>query len=241
MRTSILFGVAALVLVPIVSLAASDYLLKLDGVDGETKPARATTVEPARTPATTVAPPATGGTEAGSMYIKIDGVDGESEDGKKGNVDMQWKVEEGEKSAAPGVEPDEIDYDGDSKSATNFGILLGGSDTSDERQKGLDRAEKVILNHATESGVPMESLSLNFTKIEYKYKSDAKLFGFIPMSVLATVEIDETETATVKLPWWSFLVTGVEREEIGRTAKETLSNILKTKHDAVKNAIANVK
>lgn len=219
------FALAVLTLLPATSLAASDYLLKLDGVDGEAKPTRAT-VEPIKAtvvePAATVAPP-TGGTESATGYIKMEGVEGEA------------KVEAGK--PMPGIEPDEIDYDGDSENATNFGILLGGSDTSDERKKGLERAAEVIRAHAAETSLPMESISLNFTKIEYKLKPEAKLFGFIPMKMLATVEIDETETATVTLPWWSIFATGVEREEIGMTAKKTLLDILKTQRDAVRNAI----
>lgn len=250
MRTPILFGVAALVLVPIVSLAASDYLLKLDGVDGETKPTRAT-VEPlparAVPTATTVAPPATGGTEAGSMYMKIEGVDGESKDEKKMMLPTQ-QVGTGAKPA-PGVEPDEIDYDGDQE--TNFAILLQGPSTGDdeeepeegdeEKLKGLERAATVILQHAQESGHAIESISLNFTKIEVKMPKETKLFGVIPMKVQTTVEFDAAEEATVKLPWWAFLTSGVDKGAVGEETKKMLKDTLKAKHDSIKNAIGNVR
>lgn len=44
-----------------------------------------------------------------SGYVKVDGIDGESSESSKGNVETEWKVEEGESAATPGVEPDEID------------------------------------------------------------------------------------------------------------------------------------
>lgn len=217
-----LLAVLVVLAAPLSTLAATDYYLKIDGVDGESKPARAT-VEPVRATVTNVAPPSTG---------------------TEGKVEMEWKVEEGEKATEDKGHKNEIDIlsaDDSSENATNFGILLGGSDTSEERKKGLERAAEVILEQAQASGHAIGSISLNFEKIQMRTNQDAKLFGVIPLSVPATVEIDASETVTVKLPWWSFLVMGVEREEIGRTAKETLSNILKTKHDTVKNAIGNIR
>jgi len=244
--------------------AASDYFLKLDGVDGESKPARAT-VEPVS--ATTVAEPETGGTETTAGYMKMGDIKGESVEAekKKGNVDYDWKVEEGEKAMEEARKKSEATFkvekgekrmeggkehkneidilsaDGTGENATNFGILLGGTDTSEERKRGLERAAEVIIAHAAGSDRPIESISLNFEKIEMKTKNDARLFGFIPVTLLATIEIDESETATVTLPWWAVFATGVEREEIGLSAKATLSNILKTKHDTVKNAIQNIR
>ncbi len=74
-------------------------------------------------------------TEAGPAYLEIDTIKGETSDGaKKGNVEVNWKVEEGEKLETTGVEPDEIDFMGESEQATNFGVLLGGGSEDDDAE-----------------------------------------------------------------------------------------------------------
>lgn len=96
---------AAYVLATSVHAASTDYYLKIEGVDGES-----TKSEPPRTTTTGSVQSSGGTTEASAdYYLKLDGVEGESK-------------------PTPGVEPDEIDYDG--KQETNFGVLLdsGGSD-----------------------------------------------------------------------------------------------------------------
>lgn len=114
----------------------------------------------------------------------------------------------------------------------------------------------------------IERVSFNYEKIVIKYNSSGKLFGLIPIrymqDVEAAVETDKTLRVKVKMPWYSFfLKPGVLAEEIEAEAEKrfprgqiqielwsfagrgevfnTLSNILKTKHDTVKNSISNVR
>ena len=115
----------------------------------------------------------------------------------------------------------------------------------------------------------IEGLSLNYEKIVINYRSSGKLFGFIPISFTQGVELDtageNVGRVKVKMPWFSFLMradVGVETLEeeaskqkdhdkwinieswsFGERAKmlSTLSNILKTKHDTVKNSIGNIR
>ena len=115
----------------------------------------------------------------------------------------------------------------------------------------------------------IEELSLNYEKIVINYRSSGKLFGFIPLSFTQEVELDtageNVGRVKVKMPWFSFLmradVGGDDVEEEASKQKDhdkwinieswsfgeraealsTLSNILKTKHDTVKNSIGNIR
>lgn len=242
---------AALVLIPYAAAdAATDYYLKLGGVEGETTsaPAPATrTVEPLR--AETAGTPDEPGSAAvtGTVttapqeasvdaFLKIDGVEGEA---KKGNVEMQWKVEEGEKAAeAPGV----TDVAPDAQPLTpDFSILLGGgSDEDEEAQEGRAAAAEILLQGMQEAGAPAEQVSLNYEKIKTKLRQDLKLFGLIPVRASVEVEVDAEERVTVRFPWWAFLASG-KQADLGERVFATLSDVLKTRHDAVKNAIGNVR
>jgi hypothetical protein len=191
------------------------------------------------------------------MYLEIEGVEGESS--QKGNIENEleieeeenasdiewgWKVEKGEKLETTGVEPDEIDFDDDGEPITpDFSILLGGeSDDDESADENREELAKILLEGAQEQGAPMEQISLNYEKIKTKVKQEVKLFGFIPVPARATVEIDAEENVVVKFPWWTFLASGKGDEvELGEKVLTTLSNVLKTKHDTIKNSISNVR
>jgi hypothetical protein len=194
--------------------------------------------------------------------------DGEQE--KKGNVEYEWKVEEGTKATEEesgekggtedinigvgelqntGIEPDEIDFMGEGKLVTNFGVLLGGgdddSDGDDEKAREIhDAVVEILLQGAAEAEMPIEQISLNFEKINATVPYAVRIFGFIPATVRAHVEIDGEDHVKVRFPWWAFFAsnTGKEnKEEVGERAYSTLSNVLKAKHDTAMNAIRNLK
>lgn len=254
---------------------ATDYYLKLDGVKGETSTSSSTStstttrdvsggISGSTSGGVNVSAGdvdgdgtdvSTGGAGAGKVQmnqdeqegstdalLEIKGVDGET---KKGNVEMNWKVEEGEKGApAPGVEPDEIDLKGDDEPLTpDFSILLGGEGSSDDKEGKENRSEvaTIVLLAVQEEGVPAEQLSLNFEKIKTKVKQPLKLFGFIPVSTSATVEIDAQGEVETKYPWWSFLASGKDGENLGSKVRTAISNVLKTRHDTIKNSIGNIR
>jgi hypothetical protein len=244
MKTLIVAGVLALS--PIVfTSAATDYYLKIDTMEGES-----TTQSTSQT------------------ELKLRG-DGSVDDTQGGNVEFEWQVEEGEK-AQDGGDPDrpviqgsvpnnqsgekggtedinigvgELNMSaGEQESATNFGILLGGgSENEEEAQKNRDKVAKILLEGMKETDIPVESISLNFEKITTKSNAEVKLFGFIPLSAQATVEIDAEQRVKVKFPWWAFLASGKNKEELGQRVFTTLSDVLKTRHDTVKNSINNVR
>ena len=285
-------------------------------VTGASAPARATTTgTSAADIEVKVTPPIDPQKASVDMFLEIEGVKGESKDDPKkgsaapsetvidggtikgetakkgGNVEFEWKVEEGESGP---VRPAIGDITGDGQSLTpDFSILFGGGDDDDcedggkdgcgddrcakgdndcddsdkdgypnsdnsQRAGGAEHSKDVFVNNADpaaaraaiaelllkgaqEAGAPIESLSLNFTKIEMKARQDAKLFGIIPFVVKATVEIDADSRVKVKFPWWSFLVSGTDPDTLGQTISNSVSNVLKTKHDTVKNSIGNIR
>lgn len=171
-------------------------------------------------------------------FLDIKGVEGESEK-KKGNVEIQWKVEEGEK--APGVEPDEIDVaaQGASQDRGSGEVQGNAVSVSAVEVRGWDPKQKqeflaTVKAHAqVQSGEDlenfakgvllenenMEEISLNFEKIKLKHRASGKLFGFIPVSFTETVEIDPATEAAgrikVKFPWYAFFIAkDVSAEEI---------------------------
>ena len=114
----------------------------------------------------------------------------------------------------------------------------------------------------------MEEISLNFEKITMEHRSSGKLFGFIPISFTQRVELeaegDDAGRVKVKMPWFSFLLkadvpaedieTEVEASisanlgnnenwDFGGQAEiiATISNVLKTRHDTVKNSVGNIR
>ncbi len=151
----------------------------------------------------------------------------------KGNVEMNWKVEEGEKGA-PGVEPDEIDYDGDDQPITpDFGILLGGGvdvdddgDATDTTEEGLARALEVLTEKARASDAAVEQISLNYEKISTKVRHEVKILGFIPVSTTATVDIDAEGAVDVRFPWWTFIASGADKKALGQRILDTLTSVL---------------
>lgn len=166
--------------------------------------------------------------EASDMFLEIKGIEGEST-----------------KNQVPGVEPDEIDVAADPEPLTpDFGILLGGESEDDPEsltEEQQTAVAEILLQGLQEEGAPTETLSLNYEKIKTTTKQSVKLLGIIPMEIEATVEIDAEEQVKVKFPWWSFLVSGKDSDALGQSIFTSLSNVLKTRHDTVKNAIGNIR
>ena len=166
--------------------------------------------------AAVTAQPQKGSTDA---LLKIDTIKGESAEGQQ--------PEQPPLEVAPAPEPVMPD----------FSILLGGGSSEEGRAK----AEEILLQGMQDEGVPAEQVSLNFEKIKMKVVQPAKLFGVIPLSMKAEVEIDADENVKVRFPWWSFLTRGGDEASLGARVFTAVSNVLKTKHDTIKNSIGNIR
>lgn len=159
-------------------------------------------------------------------FLEIKGVEGET---AKGKVEYEWKVEEGE-SAAPGAANDRLETAGPSdgwpgEAKGGVSVAAGDIDGLTDAEKAAflasvrahaeARSEQDLENFAR--GVllddpQMEQISLNFEKIEFRYRSSAKLFGFIPVGMSAIITADigaesSSDRIAVKFPWWSFIAT----------------------------------
>lgn len=153
-------------------------------------------------------------------FLKIDGVEGESDDTKGGETGSYDTLTQ--------------------EQASNFAILLSGGN-DETSQEAREEVADILFQAMQEADMPIESVSLNFEKITMTTRHSAKLFGFIPMDVDATVEIDAESNVKVKFPWWSIIMSGKSEVAVREQAVGALSNALKAKHDTAMNAIRNMK
>ncbi|OGY46532.1 MAG: hypothetical protein A3A24_03795 [Candidatus Buchananbacteria bacterium RIFCSPLOWO2_01_FULL_46_12] len=248
----ILIFILGLALMPLSFVAAqTDYYLEFDGVDGETTTSSAPTrdvvdsgedqtkkgnveytwkVEEGES-----APPP--GVEPDEIDSKFND-DDPPEAGYLKIGDIKGETQE---NTTAGIEPDEIDVAIDDDSPeSNFAILLSssGDDASEESRQ---QVAEILKEGLAEADVPTEQISLNYEKITTTHHQPVKLFGLIPVKAKATVEIDVQENIKVKFPWWAVFAAGKNSDSLGQKVFTTLSNILKTKHDTIKNAINNVR
>ena len=162
-----------------------------------------------------------GESSAGPALLEIDTIRGESpDDEKKGNVEINWKVEEGQKLVPVFLEIGGIDGEATETSANDRlqtagpvtgwpagGVFVASGDvnglTAEQKQAFLAtvktwaevQSEQDLQNFAVgvmmQEAQPAESLSLNYEKIKFTYNMPAKWLGIIPASYKAEVSIDK--------------------------------------------------
>jgi len=246
-----------LLLIALPNLTYAAYYIKYEGVDGEAIDSSAPGVEPDEIDARTTddGDSAKGNVEtefkvekgeSAAPGVEPDEIDSKfnSDNAEETNGDEDQPIITGQipNTEQGGIEPDEIDdkFSDDSREST-FAILLSGAGEDKPSQAGKKQIEDILLQGAHADDVPMEEISLNFEKIESKVKQEVKLFGFIPIQATATVEIDKQERVKVKFPWWAFFASGKNKEGLGGRVFQTLTNVLETKHEAIKVITNNIK
>lgn len=134
--------------------------------------------------------------------------------------------------------------------------------TPDDVKKGGDFIN--LVGAITLSDKNIKKVSFNQEEITIKYIQPAKLFGFIPMSLTAKVELSKKNKVKVKFPWYTFLTKNNAKEvkkeidvlsfswgaatdkkdtDLKERARrfQTISNLLKAKHDVMAAIIQNIK
>ena len=215
----------------------------------------------------------------------------------KGNVEYEWKVEEGEKAGPALMEIDTIRgespetklQESGEKGGTediNIGVgeLQGNAvSVSAVEVRGWDPKQKqeFLATVKTHAEVRSEQDLENFAKgvlvqdenvedvaigeegVQIRYRMPAKFLGIFNASLAVRTEVDAEGRVKVRFPWFGFLyaksVSAAELEtEVSAALPEvgdevlvsfeaqaqtvtTVSNVLKTKHDTVKNSINNVR
>ena len=161
-----------------------------------------------------------------SIYIKLGDVKGESEDDKAAASDVFIKFGGVDGESTKGDVPMEGQFEIliDSKKVRGW-----DPKTKEEVAKASPKLAEAVVTESdlalfvasqSSDDPQLESVSLNFTKIEFKYRSDAKLFGLIPSSLLQDVSL-EGGAVNLKKPWYSFLFTGAITLEDIQAAAET--------------------
>lgn len=109
----------------------------------------------------------------------------------------------------------ETSSDSDTNAVVNVNMDLGGEGegtvtvTSDDDFDA--HAETVTASHAEVQAVDVDADG----SVDVAYKHQGWLFGFIPVMVTSHTKVvsdaDGKAKAEVRLPWWSFLVSGVSK------------------------------
>jgi len=74
----------------------------------------------------------------------------------------------------------------------------------------------------------IDGVVLSDSGVMVRYMQPAKLFGFIPVSVTVTTEVDSQGTVSVKYPWYRFLVAVGDKEELETAIQTRVDNALQT-------------
>lgn len=178
-------------------------------------------------------------TASGAVFIKIPDVEGESESASKPKeiVVVGSKVKDVVREASDEEQKD---------------LSIAPEEVDDDEDLAL-YASKVILDNEN-----IKSIEVRGEDIAVSYKTTARLFGFIPVTLAqeAHTEFNEDKygRVKVKLPWWGFLAkkdfvfdeAKLDEEfqdenidlqnPIQKQAQimQTLSNIMKNLHDTAK-------
>ncbi len=136
----------------------------------------------------------------------------------------------------------------------------------DAEKKGLVDNLEANTKSVAEADENIVSAEISPEEIKVSYKRPAKLFGFIPVAYYHAFTVDDKGNVSNGKPWWLIFATndgvsfGSEVTEVFQhnqsdlvfikmqTIMEqqmqrfsALSNVLKTKHDTVKNSINNIR
>jgi hypothetical protein len=100
---------------------------------------------------------------------------------------------------------------------------------------------KAVADSAKASDERVQAVDLNNEgAVDVAYRHDGKLFGFLPIKVtshtLVKAQNDGTVSVQVKLPWWSFLVSGVSK--VRSDLEASLQANAEVKADAMAEASA---
>jgi hypothetical protein len=121
----------------------------------------------------------------------------------KGEMDAHTATSEGEGSSSKMVSGGlHIDVSEDSLAGDSGKVFTKITDVSKVKTSDdLENFTKTII--ANDPNITDASVS--DTGASLKYKTKAKLFGFIPASLTATAAVDANGKATVSYPWYGFL------------------------------------
>jgi hypothetical protein len=93
----------------------------------------------------------------------------------------------------------------------------------------VDNTPEAASLHITERMLAddrIEEIEVDDETVRVNYRARMKLFGFIPLEREVEARMgSESAEPEMTLPWWSFLATKPDREQIATTLRDTL-NIL---------------
>lgn len=67
------------------------------------------------------------------------------------------------------------------------------------------------------SDAKMDSVEIDGSSMDVRYRQDARFLGFIPASMMVAVAVDEQGDVTVTYPWYAFLMSASAKAEVVET------------------------
>ncbi len=222
--------------------AGADYLLEIDGVKGESKSEPVPAPTPAASQSKIEALPIKQGAQEGTGAAPANSIKSSpsapaADKGHKNEIEI----------LSNSVNPEPLMPD--------MSILLGGGG-GDEAAGGVNVASgdvngltdeqrtnvaEILKQGLMEEGAPVENVSLNFEKVSVTLTHPLKFLGVFPVQASAQADINAAGEVSVRFPWWAFLASGKDTDALASGVQSALTNVLKTKHDTVKNAIGNIR
>jgi|GEM_PF-3893152 len=150
------------------------------------------------------------------------------------------------------------DRSGSKRGTTSVRVMLVSS-TSISTEADLRALAEQAL--ADDPRVKLIKLQPDLTEIDYEYRG--RLFGVIPVKPVLKATADADGNVKVKFPWYEIFVNrsgAVEESDLSATVEaevsasinadpisvqarifQTISNIMKSKHDTAKNSVGNIR
>ncbi len=221
--------------------ASTDYLLKLDGVKGESasEPEPAPTAAPSRSKIESL--PIKQGTQEDAGTAPTRAINPETGSAAKDNGHKN-EIEILSNSVNPEpLMPDLSILLGGSGGEASSSVSVAAGDVNGLTEEKRVQIANILQQGLIEEGAPVEQVSLNFEKITVMLSHPLKLFGVLPVQASARAEIVASGKTSIHFPWWSFLASGKDTESLGSGVQNALAQVLTSKHDTIKNAIGNIR
>lgn len=101
---------------------------------------------------------------------------------------------------------------GFSLSRSDDSVRSGSESSMSASSVNSDSDLEVFAASTLRSDDSFDGVDVSSDRLSFRYKEDARLFGFIPHKVTTRVEVSGDGTVRVTRPWYSFLVAGLSNE-----------------------------
>jgi len=107
---------------------------------------------------------------------------------------------------------------------------------TDAAEVGSNRSLKAYATSLMRADARLDSVEIADKKMDVRYRQPARLLGFIPASLVLTVQVDEQGAIKIDYPWYAFLMKTDRNEKDLETVLASELNVLESSDGGVTNA-----